>query len=69
MADTDPDFPITRWKRKSDLLQAAIAYEEAWTAYTQERPRPDHVDNQLRLAKGVAHQDLINAVRALKEYS
>ena len=56
-------------KAVAALAEAAIAYEEAWTAYTQEGPRPDHADNQLRLAKGVAHQDLINAVRALKEYS
>ena len=71
MTDTDPDFPITRWARKADLIQAAISYEEAWTAAAHWDTTPPTRDEHAALvvARAHAHQALLDAARALKEYS
>lgn len=57
--------PMPGWALRSDVIQAAIAYEEAWTAHFQGAGQP----NQLGLisARTLAHSNLVKAVRALKE--
>lgn len=50
----------------ADVINKAIAYEEAWNAYAHRDLREaDLVD--LTLAKGRAHQALLEAIRALRE--
>ena len=70
MADTDPDFPTNKWNRRADLIQAAIAYEEAWTAAAHWDSPPSRDEHAaLVVARAHAHQALLDAARALKGYS
>lgn len=66
------DAPLPIWILRGDVVQAAIDYEEAWTAYahrpqTAPHTREECTETDLILAKGHAHQALLTAVRALKE--
>lgn len=59
----------TIWVARVAVVKAAEAYEAAWTAYAH--PRPLHKNREAEaeaiVAKGLAHQALLDAVRALKE--
>ena len=58
--------PRQRWL---NVINKAIAYEEAWNAYAH--PRPLHknreAEAEAHVAKAHAHQALLEAVRALRE--
>lgn len=55
----------------ADVINKAIAYEEAWAAYTHPKQpfKNRQHEDEVRILKGVAHKALLDAIRALKAAS